>query len=326
MTSRARRAPSARHLFLKSRIARRIFWVLLAAALLPTALSAVLVQRAFVAREDAQAQHEAKERLKQIGLRLYDRLDAARMTLAVHAAMADWRQPAALDRHGRMHLHHSHDGRRCRRARAVVAGQGWRRRARPRLEPGHRAPGASRRHRPRVVDRRAVAPSTCGPTCAATVPAPPSARAHRRDARGARRAARRGEHRVALFLRAGFGAADWRIVGLRRAARAGEAGAADAAPLARLVGLALAATLLVAALLGLVMVRRTLVPLEHLTAGIAGCRAAARAGAAARRRVPGVSRIAQRHGRTHRAAIGRARSAGAGRPRHPRRRAAGHDA
>jgi len=252
-------------LFLDSRIARRIFRVLLFAALLPTALAGALLYRTFDAREEALARQEARDHLKQMGLRLFDRIDAARTTLAVHATGTDWRSPPALEPRGKVHL----IGVRTVSAALLPEAPpllSWRAEAgRPtevqialRDETGEawwladlatdylwsdfRGEGAA--HGLCVTDT-AGAPLFC-----------PAGRPPADEA---------AEWR--LFLGGEFGAADWRILGPRQVQRAGEAGAGGPMPLAKVVALALSGTLIFAALLGLAMVRRTLVPLERLTAG-----------------------------------------------------------
>jgi diguanylate cyclase (GGDEF)-like protein len=274
------------HLFLDSRIARRIFRVLLVAALLPTALAGVLVYRTFDAREEAQARHEAKVRLKQMGLRLFDRLEAARTTLAVHAAGSDWRSPPVLESRGKTHL---------LGVRTVAADS-------MRLPPpplawhvpgptdgSHDSAQDGPRAGVREVARAAsvqlallddtgrawwlaeVAPEYLwsdfrgdGAGAGLCVLGPAGERLFCPLGPPAAEAAAEWP----LFMRSEFGTADWRIVGPRLAPR-GEVGeeGGRAMPLARVVALALAGTLILAALLGLAMVRRTLVPLERLTAG-----------------------------------------------------------
>jgi methyl-accepting chemotaxis protein len=66
-----------------------------------------------------------------------------------------------------------------------------------------------------------------------------------------------------LFLRSDFGIDDWTLVSMDAGAR----GAPAAAPLAQLSALVAAATLLLVGLLGLIQVRRTMIPLERLIAG-----------------------------------------------------------
>ncbi|MBL8344336.1 MAG: EAL domain-containing protein [Rubrivivax sp.] len=277
------------HFFLDSRIARRIFRVLLVAALLPTALAGGLIYSTFEAREEAQARREAKVRLKQMGLRLFDRLDAARTTLAVHAAGSDWRVPPVLESRGRMHL----IGVRTVAADAMPT-------APPPLSWQEPAPQRTREARPEGL-RDAARAGTRATTPTAVVQLAVRDRSgkawwlaevapeylwsdFRGDGAGAGlcvlgpggerlfcplgppdAAADAAEWR--LFMGGEFEAADWRIVGPRLAPRVDEAGEGDGTPLARLVALTLAGTLILAALLGLAMVRRTLVPLERLTAG-----------------------------------------------------------
>ncbi len=66
-----------------------------------------------------------------------------------------------------------------------------------------------------------------------------------------------------LFLRSDFGIDDWTLVSMDAGAR----GAPAAAPLAQLSALVAVATLLLVGLLGLIQVRRTMIPLERLIAG-----------------------------------------------------------
>ncbi len=283
------RRPRRLQLFLGSRIARRIFRVLLVAALLPTALAGALVYRTFEAREASQARHEAKVRLKQMGLRLFDRLDAARTTLAVHAAGADWRRPPLLDPHGKQHL----TAVRTVAADALTSpppALSWKVDGTAPAQVQLALPDASGR----AWWLAEVSPDylwsdfrgdNVGADLCVLGPAheklfcPPGAPARERPDT----AAVPGLASWRLFLRAEFQAADWHVVGPSLAPRYGAAGDDQDMPLARLVVLTLAATLLLAALLGLAMVRRTLVPLERLTAGT---RALAQGDRAARVNLP----------------------------------------
>ena len=83
-----------RGFFLRSRVARRTFWVLLAAALLPLALFALVAGQAYLAERDARQHRDETEYLKHIGLRAFDRLVAARATLAAHAAEGRFDAPS----------------------------------------------------------------------------------------------------------------------------------------------------------------------------------------------------------------------------------------
>ncbi|MCW5633752.1 MAG: EAL domain-containing protein [Rubrivivax sp.] len=265
MQPRAWRAALGRQLFLGSRIARRMFRVLLLAALVPTAGSALLVLEAVVSRDEAQAQHQARERLKQMGLRLHDRLEAARTTLAVHAAGSDWRAPPVLDPHGGVHL----VGVRTLATDALAGPP-------PPLQwlPVPDGPAqvqlAVRDDSGRAWWVAEVSPKYLwsdfradGAGAGLCVFGPAGERLF--CPHGAPDPTASADWR--LFLRASFDAADWHIVGPRMAPLAGEAGSGESLPVARLVVLALAGTLLVAMLLGLVLVRRTLVPLERLADG-----------------------------------------------------------
>ncbi len=254
--------------FLRSRIAQRILWVLLAAALAPMTALALLGHQAFVAREEMRAQHRAKDHLKQMGLRLYDRLESARATLSVHAALATWQSPgsstptspttgasamltsviplAATGRTAPAGLAWQPlDGgtARVQMALPARAGSGW---WVAEVSPMYlwadfRSEGAG-------AGLCVVDASTRPLFCPQGLP-PAGASSE-----------------WPLFMGAGFNTPDWRIVG-PRSQLAIEGVATGELPYARLVGLGFAATLLVAALLGLVMVRRTLVPLERLTEG-----------------------------------------------------------
>lgn len=71
--------------FIRSRLARRVFWALLVAALLPLALFGRLVHQHLDAQHVA-AQHRAESALvREAGMRLFDRLQAAQSVLAVSA-------------------------------------------------------------------------------------------------------------------------------------------------------------------------------------------------------------------------------------------------
>ena len=83
--------------------------------------------------------------------------------------------------------------------------------------------------------------------------------ASRRDAQGDNEASPHWK----LFLRSDFDIEDWTLVSMETPA----GGTSGAAPLATLSALVAAATLLFIGLLGLIQVRRTMVPLERLIAG-----------------------------------------------------------
>jgi diguanylate cyclase (GGDEF)-like protein len=86
-----------RGLFLRSHVARRVFWVLLLAALLPLGVFAVLAAQAWAVHQAQQQQWAGNEYRKQIGLRAFDKLLAARATLAAHAASTPVERPAPAD-------------------------------------------------------------------------------------------------------------------------------------------------------------------------------------------------------------------------------------
>jgi diguanylate cyclase len=85
--------------FLRSAIARRVFWVLLAAAALPLAVFAALAYGTLSDQVEAGVRGRLQEAAKYAGLRVYDRLVAAQTALATMAAgkaQPDGRNPAPL--------------------------------------------------------------------------------------------------------------------------------------------------------------------------------------------------------------------------------------
>ena len=72
--------------FLRSAVARQVFWVLLAAATLPLLLFAALAYGTVADRLETQAKGRLHEAAKYAGLRVYDRLLSAQTALMVVAA------------------------------------------------------------------------------------------------------------------------------------------------------------------------------------------------------------------------------------------------
>lgn len=95
-----RRAP-----LLRSATGRRVFYALLAAAVLPVLLWAALGYGVLSERMEAQAREADRAWLKQVALRAFDRLVAARAALATHAATAPWEQPLIGEPRARELLH-----------------------------------------------------------------------------------------------------------------------------------------------------------------------------------------------------------------------------
>jgi diguanylate cyclase (GGDEF)-like protein len=80
--------------FLRSAVARRVFWVLLAAAAMPLAVFALLAYATLADRLDVAARGRLTESAKYAGMRVYDRLVAAQTALAaMSAAGLDGRRP-----------------------------------------------------------------------------------------------------------------------------------------------------------------------------------------------------------------------------------------
>jgi diguanylate cyclase len=68
--------------FIRSRLARRVFWALLLAALLPLGLFGQLVQRQQQAQQASAVREAEAARVREAGMRLFDRLQAAQNLLA----------------------------------------------------------------------------------------------------------------------------------------------------------------------------------------------------------------------------------------------------
>ncbi|MBT9489530.1 MAG: EAL domain-containing protein [Rubrivivax sp.] len=276
-----------RGLFLHSHVARRVFWVLLLAALLPLAVFAVLAAQAWAVHQAQQQRWADNEYRKQVGLRAFDKLVAARATLAAHAASTPAERPAAADPAVRAVL---------ARVATVSSADGsvsgdpalaelWR--AQTQREPTDAtrlSPRAAQRMlwwlpagpgRPAVVllaqrdldhQRWWVAEVQADFLWADFVADGAAATLCVTDAQGAALrcppGADTGSRGWPLFLDAGFGSPDWTVHG--------------DPPLDEFIGpvalgqslvLGAVATLLMIVALALVMVRRTLVPLEQLNTG-----------------------------------------------------------
>ncbi len=276
-----------RGLFLHSQVARRVFWVLLLAALLPLGVFAGLAAQAWAAHQAQQQRWVGNEHRKQVGLRAFDKLVAARATLAAHAASASVDLPAPADPAvqallARVATVSGVDGsvtgdpalaelwRAERQRQATGAGRGSPRAAQRVLwwlpaGPGqpaqvvlsHRDLGRQRwwiaEVQPEFLWADFVADGAAATLCVA-------------DDRGAALrcapGAGAGSAGWPLFLDAGFGSPDWTVRGDPPL----DAAAAPVA-LGQPLVLGAVATLLTIVALALVMVRRTLVPLEQLTTG-----------------------------------------------------------
>ncbi|WP_425258193.1 putative bifunctional diguanylate cyclase/phosphodiesterase [Rubrivivax sp. RP6-9] len=272
-------------LFLRSAVARRIFWALLAAALLPLVLVGSLAWGTLSERLDGQAQQVHQAMLKQIGLRLFDRLGAAQAALAAHAEQGlrpghdPWLRPDAADGVARLALAAlataDDDGVAAGGAPALVAA--WRA-----ARTGDGAPAGQRdlwwQARPgeaalvivghRDARGRGWWLAEIDPAFLWADFASGGAAAGMcvRDLAG--RPLRCGDEAAAgapswnLFLHAGFGAPDWRLQGFSLAG--GDLMARDVLGAWAAQGALL--TLLLVASLSLVLVRRTLRPLDALIA------------------------------------------------------------
>lgn len=300
--------------FLRSVIARRVFWVLLAAATVPLLVFAALGYGTLADRLEAAARSRLQEAAKYAGLRVYDRLVSSQTALAAMAAAAQddrpptdvplavrelFRAVATIDHHG-----------------GAVQGAAelaplWRRLTADRRDgdDGHQrrlwwAPGQTGQDA-RVLlgvrDERRWWVAELSPdflwgdlrerdaVLAACVT----------DARGVLLLCPGGPAAPAqedgaawrtvswsLFMRSDFGTVDWVFI---RHARRDQLTFVDL-PLEQVVWKAAVFSLLLVGGLGLVLVRRTTVPLERL---MAGTRRLARRDWAARVQVPGRDEFAQ---------------------------------
>lgn len=272
--------------FLSSVVSRRLFWSLLAAAVLPLMLFGMLGYQALDARLEAQTRRTDTALMKYVGMRTFDRLVLARAALAAHARDADWERPAAPAAELREKLQavataDTQGGLRGGDAGVVDA---WRR--------------ASAQATATATDRRALWWAPAGPGQAAAVivgvPDPggrgwwlatlapgflwydfateavgadlcvsdPDGRELRCPAGSTLGStAGPGLRTWALFLDVGFGSPDWQLaLTSRETLQLGESAIGSWAVQAG------AATLLLIAVLSLTQVRRVMVPLERLSA------------------------------------------------------------
>jgi diguanylate cyclase (GGDEF)-like protein len=268
-----------RGLFLRSRIARRTFWVLVAAALLPLLLFGLLATQVYLADRDAELRRQESDYLKYLGLRAFDNLSAAGATLAAVAANGKWQQPSGLDGALPAFLQRvatvGKDGQLNGDAGLV---QAWRE-AQAAAGP-HRGqrklwwlPATGERAATVIIERPDV--QSRGQWLAEVAPAflwadfvenGPAAALCMTDAKGRPLQcpvpSEAGAPSRSLFMKAAFGSGDWVLSG--RPPRL-EAGLQD--HVLQVAAAGGAATLLLIATLGLILVRRTMVPLEQLTAG-----------------------------------------------------------
>ncbi len=281
--------------FLTSRVGRRIFWTLLLAAALPIGLLGFSLHALLSEHFTSQAHRQQVQMIKFAGMGLLDRLLVARTTLAMAMQMGRIDADAPADRHGRV----------LRRAAQTDADGRWiegdadlARRWQAVSLPAHGASAsgaalalgsfdATTGARPvwiSLPDADRPGERWIGEIDARFLFAELNPDAAVRicvfqagvgivfcpDASGdATRVQVMTEQdssspRWNLFLRSDFGVGDWTLVGVD-----GLGDAVDAAqvPLARLTVLGAAATLLLVGMLGMIQVRRTMVPLECLIAG-----------------------------------------------------------
>jgi diguanylate cyclase (GGDEF)-like protein len=283
-------------LFLRSRAGRRIFWTLMVAAAVPIGLFGWLIRDALGEHFAAQAQKQRVQAAKFAGLSVLDNLLVARTVLEVVAGQGSIETPKATDaRRGQV-----------LRAVAIIDDRGryeageralWERWSERLIgaEPANGRPaaglllgaasdgsgapvlimlpprGASGSRwiaevetrflfgelRPDVAAQRICVFAMHGQDiyCPRPQLADPESAA---TADAVTQPARWG-----LFLRSDFGVDDWLFVNLDRAAD----GALESIALTRTAGLGVLATLLLVVMLGMVQVRRTMVPLERLIAG-----------------------------------------------------------
>jgi len=285
--------------FLNSRAGRRIFWTLLLAAAAPIVLFGVAMYTMLSANFESQAARQQTQLVKFAGMSLLDRLLVARTTLDVVARSGRAESVRPVDsRRGRVLADVAQvdvRGNAIGGSTALVQRWGeptvaWLSAARSDAATlmlgaergllGDRPvllalPDQRRRDRVWIAE---VEPSflfselsadTSGlRICVFDAPGQPvfcpgwnpaDASALQRDAQadGHRRA------RWSLFLRSDFGIGDWTLVSMDTSA----ADATGAVPLARLSALVAMATLLFVGMLGMIQVRRTMVPLDRLIAG-----------------------------------------------------------
>ena len=264
-------------LFLHSRVARRTFRVLLAAALLPLAVFVLLATQVYLNDRADRAQRNESEYLKHIGMRTFDRLTAARATLAAKAIDAQFEAPRFHDEAVKAVLAGlasvGVDGRvhgdpvlvaRWQQARGEAPRSSrdlwW-------LPAADDAPAHVMLTWPDAAGRGTwvaeVSPGFLWQDFSADGPASTVclSDAQRRPLR-CPHVANAGDPAWHLFLKARFGSGDWVLQG-----RQHEPETALQDDVLRLAATGGVATLLLIAMLGLVLVRRTMVPLEQIIAG-----------------------------------------------------------
>ena len=274
-----------RGLFLRSRVGRRVFWSLLAAATVPLLLFAAVSWQTFDGLRHTLRQRAAHDHLKHVGNRLHDRLNAARGALAAHAAAshdaAAWTAPAAADADVRRMLERiaTVDTLGHRAGGDPVLAEGWGDRptdAAPRVlwwQPSPTKASATlllshadphgrgtwlAEVNPDWVWSDYTADGLAAGACA--VDAAGGAVLRCAPDTTARQVADAPQWR--LFMGAAFGSPDWILGG-----RTPPPLASSDNGLVRGVVLCALATLLLIAMIGMVLVRRTMVPLERLAAG-----------------------------------------------------------
>jgi len=273
-----------RALFLRSAVARRVFGVLLVAALVPLLAFGAVAVYTFTAHAAADERRASNDYLKFLSLRLYDRIGAAQAALVAHASMADATTPApqaaplpsVLSRVAVLPAA-AEDGPSTR----LAAGdpgllQAWRTVTASGDTPGRQLwwlpqEGVSPArvilsYRHPDTGARWLAELASDHLWSDFLPGGPASQACVTDVQGlalfcpAQGVADRGFR--PLFMAGGFGSPDWRVGGVPTPSSESASWVEG-----KLLALAGAATLVLVVLLGLVMVRRTMVPLERLTAG-----------------------------------------------------------
>lgn len=268
-------------LFLNSRVARRTFRILIAAALLPLALFALLGSQAFLADRAERQRHAETEFLKHIGMRTFDRLTAAKATLAAHAAEGNFMAPNVQDAAVRAVLRAVATVDRAGEVQGDAAlAQAWRQAMRDQAPTPLSAPrelwwqpaGADDEARVMFVlpdeqgRGRWVAEINPGFVWQDFAADGPAANLCMTDAQRQRlrcpQPAAADDPSWRLFLTGSFGSGEWMLLG-----QPVEPKTALQDHVLRLVALGGAATMVLIVILGLVLVRRTMVPLEQLIAG-----------------------------------------------------------
>ena len=288
-------------LFLRSRIGRRIFWTLLAAAAVPMVLLGALIHDTLQHHFTTQAERQRVQVAKYAGMGLLDNLVVARTVLEM------------LSRSGRAETDSQLGNRRGRVLGevAVVDGRGaWTLGSQPlwarwhtalppldalrtddgahlvlghHLDIGKGLPVLMLVHRTDQPDQHwlaevdsdflfhaLLADGSDSSVCvfdahghAIFCPGRPATDAQATGQAPAAATAAKREGAWNLFLKADFGVADWTLVAQQSSAQDNN----ESPALARTVTLGLIVTLLTVVMLGLVQVRRTMIPLERLTAG-----------------------------------------------------------